>query len=128
MVVAKAFVKIFNKKFHRYLSYAFVWFDKENQWLTIRPILSSPNMQDCYTLHEYLFAQVFTLKIICMPGTNYFEVIYFCLPNSAHGKIALTEDLCDVFYQSKEFSCKSSIDEDLVLSVNSYSLVIKSLT
>ena len=54
----------------------------------------------------------------------------FCWPDSiATWKMVLTGNFCAGFYfYAKESSCKSSIDEDLILPVNSRALDIKSLT
>ena len=55
-MVAKAVVKIFNKKFRRYLTYIVLWLNNANQWLTISSTILSPELQTCYNLQEYLYA------------------------------------------------------------------------
>ena len=45
-MIAKAAVKIFNKKFCRYLTHLFVWSDKANQCLLNYPIFFTPHIQE----------------------------------------------------------------------------------
>ena len=54
----KSIVKIFSKKFHRYLAHIFVWLDKANQWLEIYPILFSLDTQACNILSVLKNSQI----------------------------------------------------------------------